>query len=302
MSMDRIEPRKAGEQIPFDLRAFAHASQLIRERFEVGPSIDRLAYHNREHTEGVVRRARKIAEAMDLPAREKILVQIAASFHDTVQRWELTQKEDGAALRKRQTTTNELASADEAVAWMKKQADARFTNEECAIVHAAIRVTIPVWNEVYGTVYQDALRPESHPVVRAVALADIGSSGMEPSVFQKEGDWLFAEQEIDIIKAIRNAQSSEDISPEKQTQYLERYRAWIKSQIGFAQGRQALFEDELGDLDEASTDRVRHLFAHFAEGIEAAEENSKIAEKCTFEQMARRLVPTAFSAGDRESQ
>ncbi|MEK7390799.1 MAG: HD domain-containing protein [Patescibacteria group bacterium] len=66
-------------------RALKDALRFIQERFEEGPDADRLAYHNREHTKGVTRRAVKIANAVGLSQRECVLVEIAAAFHDTVQ-------------------------------------------------------------------------------------------------------------------------------------------------------------------------------------------------------------------------
>ncbi|MEK7390800.1 MAG: hypothetical protein AAB635_01540 [Patescibacteria group bacterium] len=178
---------------------------------------------------------------------------------------------------------------------MKEQKGATFTNEEYELVNSAILVTVPSWNTEYGTVVQAALTPESHSVIRAVALADIGSPGMEPDGFGNDGDALFIEQEIDIAEAIRKAKSSDDISPDNQKRYLTRYRSWLNSQHGYAKGRQTLFETELGNLNDRAKERVRQLFSRFAEAISTAESNAKTDEEYSFKQMARRLVPNAFS-------
>lgn len=293
--INREEAGMISPELPTGARALNDASRLIRERFEEGPSADQLAYHNREHTEGVVRRATKIADAMGLSPRERTLIEIAAAFHDTVQMWEPSPQDSGAVMRQRKTGGNEQASAEEALKWMKLQKSAAFTDNELELVHSAILVTVPSWSVEHKTVVQAALTPESHPVVRAIALADIGSSGMEPDGFGGEGDALFIEQEMDVIWAIRNAKSPDDISTENQKQYLMRYHTWLDSQLGFARGRQALLEDELGNLSDTAKENVRQLFSHFEDAIKIAETNAKEAKEYSFEQMALRFVPSAFS-------
>lgn len=289
------ETRTTSPELPAGAHAFSDALELICKRFEKGPDADRLGFHNREHTQGVVRRATKIADAMGLSSREHTLVEIAAAFHDTVQAWEPLHRDNGAVIRQRKAGANEQASAEEAVQWMKSQKDAAFTDDECELVRLAILVTVPSWSAEHSTVVQAALTPDSHPVIRAVALADIGSAGMEPDVFGGEGDALFIEQEMDIIEGIRNAKSPDNVSVENQQRYLTRYRAWLNSQLGFARGRQALLEGELGNLGDAAKEKVRQLFSRFHDAIKIAETNAKEAEGYSFEQMARRLVPNAFS-------
>lgn len=282
-------------ELPAGIRATNDALERIRERFEEGYGADRLAYHSREHTKGVIRRATKIADAIGLSSRERTLVEIAAAFHDTVQVWEYSHRDNGAVIRQRKTGANEQASAEEAAQWMKSQRNAAFSEGERELVRSAILVTIPSWSVEHGTVIQTALTPDSHPVIRAVALADIGSPGMEPDVFGGEGDALFIEQEMGIIEAIHNAKSPNDISDEKQMRYLTRYRTWLNSQLEFVRGRQVLLETELGHLNDVAKENVRQLFSHFADAIKIAEANAKEAEGYSFEQMARRLIPDAFS-------
>jgi hypothetical protein len=177
---------------------------------------------------------------------------------------------------------------------MKEQKDMAFADEEYGLVDSGIVVSVPSFKT--GRVFQPALNSESHPVVRAVALADIGTAGMEPKVFGTEGELLFIEQEIEIIEAIRKAKNPDDIKPEKQELYLKRYRSWMNIQVGFAEGRKTLLEGELGNLDDKSKKRVRKLFSGFPESIRIATKNAKAADGYSFEQMARRLVPKAFSS------
>ncbi len=275
-------------------QALNHALKLIEKRFENGPRDNRLAYHRRKHTVGVVLRTEKIARAIGLPALEYLLGVIMGSFHDTVQEWVAIERKDGSIFRQRKTGKNENGSGQEAIEWMKKQKDVIFTDRDYELVHMGCMVTVPSWSIEYGTVIQAALTPESHPVIRAVALADIGSPGMDPIGFGEDGDFLFAEQELDIMAALLMAKKPGDISSEKQKEYLTRYFAWLNSQIGFARGRQRLFETELGNLSEENKENVRNLFSYFPESIRVAEKNAEDAKTCHFEVMAKRLLLNNF--------
>jgi hypothetical protein len=270
------------------------ALRLIRDRYELGSEQDRLAYHKRHHTEGVVRRALKIALMMGLPEVKRVLVEVAASFHDTVQRWEPEFRPDGTVVRKRFEGDNEQASADEAVAWMQSLSGSPFSDRDCLVVRDAILATVPSWSVEFGTVFQRALTPQTHSVARAVALADLGSAGIEPALFALEADQLFVEQQLDFVQAIREAGSLSDISHDKQESYLQRYRTWLSRQVGFVRGRQALFPMEIQGLDEAATRRVTKLFSYFGRAIEYSEQNVVAAATMTFSEMVSQLLPSSF--------
>jgi hypothetical protein len=280
--------------IPLGPLAREAALKVILERFETGPTEDRLAYHKRHHTVGVIRRALNIALAMALAETKRTLVEIAAAWHDSIQVWRPDVRGNGAVFRSRFVGTNEGGSNHEAVAWMKSVPGLPFSDEDYQLVRAAIMVTVPAWDSEHGTTIQPALTPQSHPVVRAVALADLGAAGMEPTLFAMEGDQLFVEEQLDIVEAIQKARSPGDISFVTQELYRERYRLWTNSQVQFARGRRALLWSELRGLDGAAWRRVIKLFSHFDESIRLAKRDAERASKLTFEQMARQLVPTAF--------
>lgn len=274
-------------------RAYNTATSRIAERYENGPELDRLPYHNREHTDGVLRRARSIAQAIGLNKHDQWLVEIAAAFHDVVQEWEAADR-DGIMVRVRKVGSNESKSAEEAVAWMREQKSKYFKEEDYEIVREAIMATVPTYDAERRTVTQDALKSATHPVVRAVALADIGSAGMEPDIFSAEGNSLFLEDHIGLVTAISAAKTVADIPEGDQQKYLERYRKWIASQVAFLEGRKALLDSELGDLSEGAQEHVRALFSHFDESRAFAQRHREFAESCTFEEMIGRLMPMAF--------
>ncbi len=298
MSFEGFRPKEkrpalAAEAAPEEEDALAAALAEIRGQFEEGDIEDRLEYHEGSHTEGVARRAGLIAEDLGLSGIDTELVKIAAAHHDIVQEWEENELPSGAVLRKRAVGNNENESADRAIAWMREH-PGRFTPQHEAIVREAIEATKPGWDPVLKTVAQPNLTPESHPVALAVALADLGTSGMEPEVFRGEGTDLFAEEQLDIMRAIRNAEKATDIPEAVQQQYLERYRTWMKFQTTFVEGRRERFKQEIAGRSPEAIERLTARFSQFDESLKIAEENAAAAEKLSFEGLAQSLVVSAF--------
>lgn len=274
-----------------------HALALVRTRYEENDNWQQnLPFHNVEHTEGVIRKTALLLRAMRAEERKVQLGRLAAAFHDTKQAWEPNPGPDGKVMRKRFAGTNEQASAAEAVAWMQQYPEV-FTEEDYALVTVAIMATVPGWDPEAKTVYQPNLKTDSHPVVRAVALADLGTGGIDGREFIKEGDPIFREENLDIAAAIRAAKKQSDISADRQQAYKTRMLGWSRSQAGFVRGRKQRLELELGNLDTFLKDRVRSiLFHHFGEAAQAADELVAKRENLPFWEVARAMgysVPTA---------
>ena len=278
----------------------SQAMVLIKGRFEDVPLPMRLQYHDTVHTYGVRERAVAIALAIGLPDREVVLTDIAAAFHDTVQAWHPVDKGNGIIIRQRHAGQNEVTSAQEAVNAMSGPfAPFTFLCEEYGIVASAIIATIPAWSVEHGTVIQPFLTPCSHPVARAVALADIGSPGMDSAGFAKDAPALFAEEQLDVIATLAKADRADDIDEATQEQYRSRYINWLKSQHGFACGRRALLGKELEGLSADARIFVSALFSHFDESIEAAEVAHRRAQTMDFVPLMRQILPQAFPCGVR---
>jgi hypothetical protein len=178
-----------------------------------------------------------------------LLAIIAASFHDTVQRWVASEGEGGVVTRKRLTGRDEVASAAEAAEAMAAL-EIRFAPDEYGIVSSAIVGTIPGWDAEAATVSQPFLI--EHPVIRAVALADLGSAGMDPVMYGRDGPALFAEENLDVMEAVMSAARASDIPEASQQVYRARYLAWLNVQPGFARGREYRLDNgELEGLDPA---------------------------------------------------
>jgi hypothetical protein len=251
-------------------------------------------YHNSDHTMGVIERARAIGQALGMSERQLLLTVIAAAFHDTVQRWVALEGEGGVVTRKRLTGRDEVASAAEAAEAMASL-EVRFAPDEYGIVSSAIVGTIPGWDSEAATVCQPFLI--EHPVIRAVALADLGSAGMDPVMYGRDGPALFAEENLDLMEAVMAAERVSDIPQSSQEFYRARYLAWLKVQPGFARGREQRLENgELDGLEPAALARVRALFCRFDESVAVAEAAISAAKTLGFAALMRQLDSRAFPA------
>jgi len=265
------------------------ATSLIEKRYGLDVDPDQsLPFHGTGHTRGVIRRAEVLIRAMGGSSRDVCLARIAAAFHDTVQQWEENPGQNGRIMRRRFVGRNEAASAEEAVAWMRSQ-NGLFTEADELLVTDAILATVPGWDPVAGTVFQPNLAAGSHIVVRAVAMADLGVAGMEGEVFLGQGDTLFREENLDIARAIRGAETRDDISTDRQEGYRQRMIEWNRSQANYARGRRIRLEQELGTLGDDLKDSVRALFIAFDAAISAAENLVMEREQLSFWDVAKAM-------------
>jgi hypothetical protein len=265
-----------------------HGIGLIRSRY-VGnrdPDYDML-FHSVDHTVGVIRRAGLLVRAMKASEREVQLALLGGAFHDVVQNWEPNATPDGKVLRKRFTVKNEQDSAAEGVSWMRSQGV--FHETDYQLVTQAILATIPGWDAQNGTVSQPNLTPDSPPVIRGVALADLGMAGMDGAEYLKSGDELFREENLDIGRAIRACRTRADIPPERLEGYKARMLAWCRAQVGFARGRRARLEQELGNLNGQARADVLALFTGFDTAISGADEVVKTREPLPPWEVARSM-------------
>lgn len=274
----------------------AEALARIEARFERNPTpANNLAFHCVSHTRGVIRRTRTILEAWHA-ARPDVVTErhvalgiLAAAGHDLVQEWEENRTADGKVLRKRFAGKNEEASAAEIIAIMRQFAPGVFTDEEENLVRDAIMATVPGWDPKAGTVFQPALKPDSHPVIRALAFADLGNAGMDGAVYGPEGDSLFREENLDIASAIAACATRNDLDADTQEAFRKRMTGWDKGQRGFAIGRRTRLEEELGGMPEEMKTATRILFNGFDAAIAAVEQMIADRQDMTFWQLAEAM-------------
>lgn len=272
--------------------AIEKAKGLILARHESGRVPDHMYYHNWAHTAGVIERSLAIGVALGMSDRHLLLTTVAAAFHDVVQRWVAVEHEGGVVMRQRFAGRDEVASAAEAVEAMS-ELGVPFNAEERGIVASAIIATIPGWDGAASTVAQPFLI--KHPVISAVALADVGAAGMAPAMYFRDGPALFAEENLDLMITVMSARTAADLPRHVQDTYRARYLAWLGIQPGFARGRRELMETrELTGFDAASRERVLALFGEFGESIALSEAAVERARHLDFVPLMRTLDPRAF--------
>ncbi|MBS3903247.1 MAG: hypothetical protein KGZ30_02610 [Anaplasmataceae bacterium] len=283
----------------------AYARDLVRRRFEESLEGEKnLEFHGEDHSVGVVNRIEKILNkvrevAPDLISERDVqLGRYAGGFHDVdqfYQRKEIKSEAEGVddkAVRQRQVRANEEISAYEALQYadsLNKEEDREiFFKEDFDVIREAILATIPGFDPENKTVIQPNLKEDSPLVVRALALADLGTAGIDGGeAFVKEGAALFREENLDIKDALEAvAKGEETISEAQKEAFRSRIIGWLKFQPSFAEGRKALLDHELGNLpDEVKEVLKEEVFSKFDESIEASREFAEKAEQLTFEEL-----------------
>lgn len=273
------------------------ALDLVKKRFEdTSKEDDKLEFHKTSHTRDVIRRTRMILSVLErigfASSHDVAIGELAGAFHDVVQNWEENRMNDGNAakiMRKRFVGANERQSADDAEAFMRKanqeSGQELFASRDIAAVREAIDGTIPGFDPQKKTVIQPNVNEHSSLIARAVALADLGAAGMDrPEVFTQEGDNLFREENLDIIRAFKN---KEDIPDNNKESFRNRMLAWSRFQPDFARGRKELLGAELRGMPENAAEEVGNLFAGFDASIALAEEVANRRTMMPFEDLAR---------------
>lgn len=248
----------------------SEALLAIKYNFELSQNpLNNLPYHNREHTKRVIGRTETILRTIQ--SENPVLVtdddielgKLATGFHDIVQDWE-----EVGGRRKRHTGENERLSAEIALYFMNRAKV--FSDRDKLVVDEAINVTIPGFDPKLGTVTQPFLGSETSPVAVAVALADIGTCGMDgPDFFLGEGDALFREENLDILRALKD----ESLTFDQTESFRKRMLDWTVSQLRFVEGRQTLLGSDLLGIAQPARDKVKALFNKFEDSKEAIRES-----------------------------
>ncbi|MGK7872693.1 MAG: hypothetical protein AB4426_05080 [Xenococcaceae cyanobacterium] len=242
-----------------------------------------LYYHNWNHAQAVKRRAEIIFQAIvpfceeavesntapEHLTRMKHLIDICAIAHDLVQEFIPTTQPHTP--RRREIGVSEAATISKLIDYIenlnkqlrhqKLNSPALFTNSDIQIIREAIEATICLYDPSDHSIYQrDLYNPDkklSLPA-RIIALADIGSLGMEGiEVYLKEGALIFLEENLDIIPIILNREiqsfdSNFKKKPQDKQELFELLRQRLlkraRFQVAFAKGREARFLRELEGL------------------------------------------------------
>ena len=276
------------------------ALQVIAERFENTPEAhERLEYHNLRHTKDVLRRFDTILNlvrdhAPHLYSEHSHHVgRFGAAHHDTVQKWVRNSISDPdgltKVLRKRLVGKNEAESTAEAIELMNRlnqeSGTEIFTQEDKSLIAEAHEATVPSFDLVRHTVVQPNLTESSSVITRAIALADLGTAGMDgPEAFLSEGDALFREENIDIGDALTHP---ELLTETERNFFRKRMLDWTHVHGAFAAGRKELLESEVAPFPEELRNEVKHIFANFDDSIRAAEAQFERRTHLSFADLAR---------------
>lgn len=271
--------------------------QVLITRFEQDPNpYNNQDYHTIDHAHAVSRRAKLILTRMHeadpslVTERDIQLAGYIAKGHDRVQDWDPQVVKVGdfwVMKRRRHLGDNERDTAKEMITYMDVVNNMHgvevFTLQDMLRVVEAEDCTIPTFEPALMTVVQKSLTKDTSPVARAVALADLGSAGMDgPREFTSEGRSLFREENLDVREAILRGYP---LTKEWRDYIAWRIIGWGDSQEKWIQGRKDMLEIELEGLPENVKDAVRPLFTMFDINGEAAKKIGRFRRGLSFNQL-----------------
>jgi hypothetical protein len=262
-------------------KTFAEAvevvTQLILADFDREIAQKQLYYHTRDHVFSVQRNARLIFNAIrpylsatpDEIDRLELLVNLCAIAHDAIQ---LFTPSEAHTSRRREAGVSEqktieklgdyIHSLNQTVAASNPESSALFTAAEIGIIEEAIEATICAYDVTEQAIYQPSLYPENSPisvVTRSIALADIGSLGIEGiATYNHEGSLLFLEENPDIIPILKTQTLTKLASEEPDLHENIRQRLLRRTgfQVSFAKSRFNRLSQELTGFPEAAIPKL----------------------------------------------
>ena len=246
-----------------------------------------LYYHTRDHLDNVRRRSTQISQAvfpflerrsrpaLDL-SRTELLLDLCVAAHDMIQIF--VDQPDRSASRRRESGVSERATLDRLLDYTHAvnqplrnhdpNSSAIVTDEDIAIIQAAIESTICTYDPTEQAIYQADLYKSQPPVsivARILSLADIGALGIDGiDSYNQEGSLLFLEENLDVIPYLLDGtldrlRSDDPLYQNLQQRLLKRSRF----QVSFAKSRVARLKSEFAGLPEAACSTLVHdVFRH----------------------------------------
>lgn len=259
------------------------ALSVVEQRFSSPSNPDnQLAFHNPTHTRGVIQRTEQILRAIQaanppvnpeyafITDKTIALAKLAAAWHDTVQNWEPVE-ENGMVKRKRAVGSNEEDSANEAVAFMRSanqnSGETIYSEQDMETVKDAILLTVAEFDPEIKSVVQPGFKEHKGNIIaQAVALADLGTAGMDDfSIFKRDMDMLLVEEDLGFADYLTNDGKR---TPEEMDQYRQRIIAWMKFEEQFILGRWAQYKTDRDGIDPRAATPINALFTHFDENLD----------------------------------
>ena len=245
------------------------ALDLVEQKY--GTSADpesRLAYHDRAHSETVVRRTEELVEAINaarpgtISMLEKTQLRLDAATHDAEHVFYVKN-----GIRMRKVGEGEERSAVR-LTELKQAANQNLRlhgRPELFTIDAlrdrrAIDVTVPEYVDGVGVI-QKHLNRETPLPDRLLALADLGDFGMEgPRKLLETGTKIAIEDNSDIVEAIRAG----GLTADQKRVFRGRLLGFIQFQPSFAESRFHRFTQELEGIDDPVVEAaIRERFSYF---------------------------------------
>lgn len=301
------------EKIP---KSFAEVVRLVKkfaiEEISKETQRKQLYYHTVAHAYAVERRAKLIFKTIELDQEEtkknkdlertESLIELIAITHDTVQEFILPTQPFTA--RKRPFGISETATIEKLFKYinilnqklseMQVKNSLLFTKRDFEIIEQAIKATICKYDFKQGSVYQPLLyqsQPQISPIAKVIALADLGTLGMEGiETYFLESVLVFLEENPDLIPFLlpySRPSPIQFLERQQQEQIRKRLLKAARLLVSFAKGREARFNREIQDFPVASQRILqKEIFKYLnLETIQIIEQNTPTAEETTLSEL-----------------
>lgn len=256
-------------------KSFAEVVEMVTgfvlDEFDRESTEKQLYYHNREHINGVRKRANLIWQTVypekdhqtsQNLARMQVLLELCANAHDLVQVF-LPQTEPHTS-RKREAGVSETLTIEKLCDYINLlnnqlrecQVDESllFSKADLYIIEEAILATICIYEPSEQAIYQPALyerKQDLSAIAQILALADIGALGMEGiTAYNQEGSLLFLEENPDIIPIIYGG-GRDNLAldnPKVHESIRQRLLKRSQFQVNFAKSRLTRFHQEISSF------------------------------------------------------
>jgi hypothetical protein len=258
--------------------ALTQIKTLAFQEFDREISEKSLYYHNHNHIQAVQNRAQLIFQTLrphceanstaDLD-RMELLLDFCAATHDLIQIF-LPQTAPHTS-RRRESGMSEATTLVTIFQLMESHYPNAFTVDDLAIIKAAIEATICDYDPSENSIFQPTLYRQVDPinwVARIVALADIGSLGIEGiASYNAEGSLLFLEENPDVYELIKQQETQRLLSesPELHENIRQRLLKRARFQVDFAKSRYHRLPQELSGFPPASIFALNNqVFQHLS--------------------------------------
>jgi hypothetical protein len=235
-----------------------------------------LYYHNHDHVMAVQHRAKLIFQTIrpylkdtDWPDRLELLLDFCAATHDVIQIF--LPKTSLHASRRRESGMSEAATLA-LLFQLIDPVNVSLMESDLNIIKEAIEATICAYDPQENSIFQPTLYRSENSiswVARIVALADIGSLGIEGiASYNAEGSLLFLEENPDVFVLIENQeiQHLSSQSPELYENIRQRLLKRTQFQVALAKSRFKRFPQEISGFPPESIFALStQVFQHLSE-------------------------------------